>query len=134
MYLMKTFRSKSENPELNITALIDIIFILLIFFMVSSSFLKPTISVKLPVASSKDKIEQKKLSVYISENLELYLEKDILPINEIQDRLAEEILTTPDLTIMLYSDKNVMFEHVVKVLDALKLSGVKNVAISHNTI
>ena len=131
---MKTFRSKSENPELNITALIDIIFILLIFFMVSSSFLKPTISVKLPVASSKDKIEQKKLSVYISENLELYLEKDILPINEIQDRLAEEILTTPDLTIMLYSDKNVMFEHVVKVLDALKLSGVKNVAISHNTI
>ena len=131
---MKTFRSKSENPELNITALIDIIFILLIFFMVSSSFLKPTISVKLPVAASKDKIEQKKLSVYISENLEIYLEKEILPINEIQDLLAEEILTTPDLTIMLYSDKNVMFEHVVKVLDALKLSGVKNVAISHNTI
>ena len=58
---MKIFRQKSNEKELNITPLIDIIFILLVFFMVSSSFLKPTIDVKLPVTSTKDSKKIKKL-------------------------------------------------------------------------
>ncbi len=129
---MKIFRQKSNEKELNITPLIDIIFILLVFFMVSSSFLKPTIDVKLPVTSTKDSKKNKKISIYITKNLEIYFEKEQKALDLIQSDLTKELTQDLNLTILLYADKNVSFENVVKVLDAVKLSGVKNVAIAHS--
>lgn len=129
---MKIFRQKSNEKELNITPLIDIIFILLVFFMVSSSFLKPTIDVKLPVTSTKDSKKNKKISIYITKNLEIYFEKEQKALDLIQSDLTKELTQDLNLTILLYADKNVSFENVVKVFDAVKLSGVKNVAIAHS--
>ncbi|MGL4394591.1 MAG: ExbD/TolR family protein [Brevinema sp.] len=128
---MKIFKKPpSSQTELNITSLIDIIFILLIFFMVSSSFIKPSISVKLPVAATKDESPKKKLNLYISADLALFIDKEELTLPQIQERIAAQIEENPDLVVMLFCDKSVIFEQLVKVIDALKLTGVKNVAIS----
>ncbi|MGL4388468.1 MAG: ExbD/TolR family protein [Brevinema sp.] len=128
---MKIFKKPhSSQNELNITSLIDIIFILLIFFMVSSSFTRPSISVKLPVAATKDESPKKKVNIYISADLGLFIDKEELSLVMIQERLAQQILEKPDLVVMLFCDKSVRFEQLVKVIDALKLTGVKNVAIS----
>lgn len=129
---MKVFKpTKKHTAEINITSLIDIIFILLIFFMVSSSFLKPTIDIKLPVAATEDKNKRKMVNVYISEDLQVFLEKDAITIENMQEALSDEVSLNSEMAVMLFCDKNVTFENVVKIMDALKLSGVKNVAISH---
>ncbi len=129
---MKVFKPpKKHGNEINITSLIDIIFILLIFFMVSSTFLKPTIEIKLPVAATEDKSERKMINVYVGEDLSIYVEKDFVSLENLQSLIAPEIAADNEIAVLLYCDKNVTFENVVKIMDALKLSGVKNVAISH---
>ncbi len=129
---MKVFKPrKKSNLEINITSLIDIIFILLIFFMVSSTFLKPAIEIKLPVAATEDKNERKRINVYVGSDLSIYLEKELVELDQLQELVAAETSVEPELAVLLYCDKTVVFEAVVKIMDALKLSGVKNVAISH---
>ncbi len=129
---MKVFKPrKKHSSDINITSLIDIIFILLIFFMVSSTFLKPTIEIKLPVAATEDKSERKMVNVYVGEDLSIYVEKDLVSLENLQSIIASEVAADSEIAVLLYCDKNVIFENVVKIMDALKLSGVKNVAISH---
>ena len=129
---MKVFKPiKKYSAEINITSLIDIIFILLIFFMVSSSFLKPVIEIKLPVAATEDKSKREMFNVYVSEDLQIFLDKESVTIEDIQKILSSEVSLNPEMAVMLFCDKSVTFENVVKIMDALKLSGVKNVAISH---
>ena len=129
---MKWFKpTKKQHAEMNITSLIDIIFILLVFFMVSSTFLKPVIRIKLPVAATVQKEKREKINVFVSEFLDVYVDKKEMTIPEMQERIAKEAAETPELAVMLFCDNALIFKHVVTVLDALKLAGVKNVAISH---
>ncbi|MGL4524168.1 MAG: ExbD/TolR family protein [Spirochaetia bacterium] len=129
---MKQFKPPTNtHTEINITPLIDIIFILLVFFMVSASFIKPSIKIKLPVAASTEKNKNDKMSVYLDKDLSLFLNKDLLAIDQMQQKIADEVAQNPDLVVMFFCDQSVVFKNVVKVIDALKLAGVKNVAISH---
>ncbi len=130
---MKHFKPvKKHSSEINITSLIDIIFILLIFFMVSSTFLKPAIEIKLPVAAYEDTSEREIINVFVGSELELFIEDEPISLETIQSTLMERTSSNPDLAIMLYCDKSLMFENVVKVMDIFKKSGVKNVAIAHS--
>lgn len=129
---MKLFKPvKKHSPEINITSLIDIIFILLIFFMVSSSFLKPAIEIKLPVAAHEDKIEREIVNVFIGKDLSLFIENEPISIENMQTTLIEKSSSNPEMAIMLFCDKDVTFENAVKIMDIFKKSGVKNVAIGH---
>ncbi len=129
---MKPFKPiKKHSAEINITSLIDIIFILLIFFMVTSTFLKPAIEIKLPVAAHEDKTEREIINVFVGEDLTLFLEEEKISIEELQDSLIDASMANPEVAIMLFCDKNLVFENVVEMMDLFKKSGIKNVAIGH---
>lgn len=129
---MKRFKPANKtHPELNITSLIDIIFILLVFFMVSSTFLQPVIQIRLPVAATREEQPRERLHVYVSEALEVFVEKEEVSVEVMQEKAAEAVAENPDLAVLLFCDKTLIFEHVVQIMDALKLAGVKHVAISH---
>ena len=131
---MKLFKpKKKQSADLNITSLIDIIFILLIFFMVTSTFLKPSIEIKLPVAAHEDKTEREIVNVFIGNDLSLYVEEELFDIQNLQSFFIKKTTENPEMATMLFCDKTVTFENVVKIMDILKKSGVKTVAIGHNT-
>ncbi len=128
---MKLFKpQKKHSPEINITSLIDIIFILLIFFMVSSTFLRPSIDIKLPVAAYEDTSEREMINVFVGSELEIFIEDEPISLETIQKTLMERTASNPELAIMLYCDSTLTFDNVVKVMDIFKKSGVKNVAIA----
>ncbi|MGL5722686.1 MAG: ExbD/TolR family protein [Brevinema sp.] len=131
---MKIFKpSTKDSHDINITPLMDIIFILLIFFMVSTSFLKPAIQVKLPVAAHEETSPPTKVFVSMTADQTLYWDKRIISLNELQTLAYDQLQTNPDLVIMLSCDRSLIFEHVMQVIDVLKMTGVKNVAISHTS-
>jgi|TARA_B110000305_G_C18857384_1_gene367216 biopolymer transport protein ExbD len=111
---------KSRNkvsPNFNMSSMTDIVFLLLIFFMLTSTLVSPN-ALKLLLPNSKSKtLEKQTVSVSINKELEFYInENKTLEINlenELKSMLANEI----DPAIILHADKTVAIEFVVKVMD-----------------
>jgi biopolymer transport protein ExbD len=109
---------KSRNkvsPNFNMSSMTDIVFLLLIFFMLTSTLVSPN-ALKLLLPNSKSKtLEKQTVSVSINKELEFYINKtlEINLENELKSMLANEI----DPAIILHADKTVAIEFVVKVMD-----------------
>ncbi len=131
--MMKFRKEKKERPHIEITSLIDIIFILLIFFMISSTFLKPVVKIKLPVSAVKEKVKKKKIPIFLTNDDRLFFNKKEINIKSLQYFVEKELdkNSDSDAVVLLNCDEDVVFKKVILVMDILKNSGVKNVAISH---
>lgn len=129
--MMKFRKEKRERPHIEIISLIDIIFILLIFFMISSTFLKPVIKIKLPVSAVREKVKKEKIPIFLSKDNRLFFNKKEINIKSLQYFIEKELDKNPDIVVLFNCDEEVAFKKVVLVMDILKNSGVKNVAISH---
>ncbi len=118
-----------QKGHLDMTPLIDVIFLLLIFFMLSSSFvLQPGIEVDLPKAETSDVVERKNVLITISENKNIYLNDKITKI----EKLAYQLEKLKDKAVILQADKSAPFEMVVNVWDICRRIGVEKLNIATN--
>ncbi len=122
-----TKRREPLTPDL--TALIDVVFILLIFFIVSSVFKKEELSLQLSLpTSSSQKLEVETKQI----NIELSIEKIAfggveLDFKSLEDKLSK--VTKKDKPIIVRIDKKVQYEKVIKILDLLQKYSLNNLAL-----
>jgi biopolymer transport protein ExbD len=121
-------------PQVNITSLIDVVLLLLIFFMISTTFVtQPGIRVNLPKAASKvDNMAQERNTIVITEENTIYINRQkIRDIQELRDILKEmhSQENTNDL-IVVKADETVAHGVVVSVMDIAKTSGFSRIAIA----
>ena len=111
-------RSRNKvTPNFNMSSMTDIVFLLLIFFMLTSTLVSPN-ALKLLLPNSKSKtLEKQTISISIDKNINFYIDENQVDINELETRLVNIIGTELDPAIILHSDKSVEIEHVVKVMD-----------------
>ena len=129
---MKSFgSSRRKRTELNIISLIDVVFILLVFFMISSSFEKPAIQLSLPSASSGNPTERQTVTVTIDAESHIYLDNTPVDLAELEASVEAALGGAPEMSASIVSDKGIPFGSVIEVLDILKQAGVKHVAIRH---
>ncbi|MCP4969244.1 MAG: biopolymer transporter ExbD [Arcobacter sp.] len=122
-------RKKPESISPDLTSLIDVVFILLIFFIVSSVFKKEELALILDLPSSKAEeleIEKKEVFIEISENKFAIFGKEV-NIVELDKRLSN--ITKKNNNIIVRIDKNVRYERVVKVLDNLQKYDLNNLSL-----
>jgi len=129
---LKSFgSSRRKRTELNIISLIDVVFILLVFFMISSSFEKPAIQLSLPSASSGNPTERQTVTVTIDAESHIYLDNTPVDLAELEASVEAALGGAPEMSASIVSDKGIPFGSVIEVLDILKQAGVKHVAIRH---
>jgi biopolymer transport protein ExbD len=129
---MRTFGADiSRRTEINITSLIDVIFMLVIFFMIGSTFEKPALTVSLPTASSGEAVRRRMLTVSLDEAGALYLEGERIAEAALEQRLIAESIEEPELSLALDCDGRLAFQRITEIMDILNKAGVKNVAIRH---
>ena len=119
-------RKKRELLTPDITPLIDIVFILLIFFIVSSVFKKEDLALNLSLPSSSAKeleVEVKQLSVELSTNSLAYLGK-IVSFNEFEIKISNSI--KKDKPVIVRIDKDVKYDRVIRVLNILQKYSLNN--------
>lgn len=115
---------------INITSLIDVLFLLLIFFMVSSTFLEqPGIKLELPEAKSSVLVEQKEFTLFVNKNGTLFLNDSEISLKDLETRIREVLPGMKDVALILKADKDVNYGLVVEVIDAVKNSGLKKLII-----
>ncbi len=127
---------KSRNKkgvEFNMASMSDLVFLLLIFFMITSTLISPN-AIKLLLPSSKSKTMAKQnITVYINDQFNYYIDKQLVSEDELQNLLSTELTTYTDGTVVLRSDKSVPVQYVVSVIDAVnginKQSGQKHKVI-----
>ncbi|MEA3288670.1 MAG: biopolymer transporter ExbD [Campylobacterota bacterium] len=122
-------KKRREQLTPDLTPLIDVVFILLIFFIVSSVFKKEELALMLDLPSSEAqeaKIEIKQLNIELSSNKLAYLGKE-LTFEDLDTKLSS--VTKKEKPIIVRIDKDVKYERVVKILDILQKYSLNNLAL-----
>ena len=95
----------------------DIVFLLLIFFMLTSTLVSPN-ALKLLLPSSKAKtLEKQTISVSITKDIDFYVNEEKVAASNLENQLKLVLETQMEPAIILHTDKSVDIEHVVKVMD-----------------
>ena len=105
------------SPNFNMSSMTDIVFLLLIFFMLTSTLVSPN-ALKLLLPSSKAKtLEKQTISISITPEIDFYINENKVNENSIEQELKLLIGNEVEPAIILHTDKTVDIEHVVKVMD-----------------
>ncbi len=111
---------KSRNkvsPNFNMSSMTDIVFLLLIFFMLTSTLVSPN-ALKLLLPNSKSKtLEKQTISVSINKDLNFYINENQVIESNLENELKQVLSQQQEPAIILHADKTVDIEHVVKVMD-----------------
>ena len=127
---MQFKKKQKRKPMINITSLIDVMFLLLIFFMVSSTFLEqPGIKLELPHAQSAAIVEQKDYTLFVDKDGKMFLNRDEVNTENLEAKLKAALPDMEDGALILKADQDVSHGIVVRVMDIAKRSGVKKLVI-----
>ncbi|MFO7764820.1 MAG: biopolymer transporter ExbD [Pelovirga sp.] len=128
------FRRKvSDSPRIDLTPMIDVVFLLLIFFMISTTFIeRPGVSINLPEGGAQQlTAEKKEIQVYLTEEGEIYLQREpvtLSALNTYFESLDRD--TTKDMTFLLMADKAARHGGVIAVMEIARRNGIKRLAIA----
>jgi len=125
------FRTSQKRKVLiNITSLIDVLFLLLIFFMVSSTFLEqPGIKLELPYAQSAAVVEQKDYVLFVDKDSNMFLNEKAVRMDDLEAKIKDALPKMKDMALVLKADQDITHGFVVRVMDIVKRSGVKKLII-----
>ena len=128
---MKFRDRRRVRAEPGLTAMIDIIFLLLLFFVLSSTFiLQPGIKVRLPRTFTTEQPARKDVVLIIARDRRIFLNNSLVPFNSLWGRLIEELKFQPRATLILRADRDVAHGYVVRVMDVAKQAGASRIAIA----
>lgn len=129
---MKFYHPNNKTLKFDLTPLIDVVFQLLIFFMLTTTFINVESGVKvdLPSGDFAAVSEKRNIVVTITENNVLYLDNHLVDPNYLTEKLVEESKNNPNPLVVLEADQNVTHGKVVRVMDLIKKSGIERIAIA----
>ncbi len=128
---MKLLDEKKRKAVLNITPLIDVLFILIIFFTITSTFLEqPGMKLDLPKAESAQTHKVEKAIVYLTEDSKLFLQDQELKLDNLKTALLKLMEGRADKSLIISADEGVQHGLVVQVMDIARSSKVEKLVIS----
>ena len=126
-------RQRRPGLRMELSPLIDCIFQLLIFFMLSSTFLTPSIKLTLPTAEAGSVSASDKIMVTLSSDDTIYINKQQVTFETLGPEIRKLLQDSDEKTITIRGDSDINFSAFVRALDIAKQNGAVNVNIAHQT-
>lgn len=128
---MRSRNKKDEQQGIDISPLIDMVFILLIFFMVSTTFVKDMdLDINRPKASSSTISSTKAIRLYIAGDGSTYMDGQPIRTWMIQSRVKEVLQSTTSESVLVIADGGVPATKLVEVVDQARLAGAQDVGVA----
>lgn len=124
-------RRIQDEAQVDMTSMLDIVFIMLIFFIVTSSFVRESgVEVNRPEASHS--VSQKDAGIFIAvtANNDIYIDKRLVDVERVQANLERLLLEQPDPSLVIQADAFAFNGTVVAVMDAAKGAGISKIALA----
>jgi len=121
----------TEDAEINITPMLDIVFIMLIFFIVTTSFTKETgATIVKPEAAQAIALRNGTILVGVKSNDDIWMSKRLIELREVRSMVEQAKAENPKGSVVIVADKDSRIGTVTQVMDQVKLAGVEGIAIS----
>ncbi|GIS86483.1 MAG: biopolymer transporter ExbD [Gammaproteobacteria bacterium] len=130
--MRRKFKKNREESEINITPMLDIVFIMLIFFIVTTSFVKEiSIDVNRPTKSPiKEQKKSEVISVRISAEGQIFVQDRLITLDAVRANIESNLALKPQATVVVVSDREADAGFLVKVIDQSRLAGARNVSLA----
>lgn len=128
------FKSDDEDVEINMTPMLDVVFILLIFFIVTTSFVRESgVEVNRPEAQSTAALSQKSVLVAITSDNQVWIDRHQIDVRAVRRNIERLLADTPESTVIIQADKAAQTGVLISVLDQTKLAGATSIAVATST-
>ncbi len=124
-----------EDDAVNLTPMLDVVFIMLIFFIVTASFVKESgIDVNRPSAATAERKEKGNILVAISEDNQIWIDRRQIDPRALRANIERMHAENPNGAVIIQADEESKNKLLVLVMDAARLAGVKNVSIAAEVV
>ena len=121
----------TDDAEINITPMLDIVFIMLIFFIVTTSFTKETgAAVIKPIAEQAVALRNGTILIGIKSNDDILMSKRLIELREVRSMVEQAKAENPKGSVVIVADKDSRIGTVTQVMDQVRMAGVQGIAIS----
>ncbi len=133
MQQVLSLKIDDEESEINITPMLDVVFIMLIFFIVTATFVKESvIEVNRPVEPSPPQSERANILVVIGPNNEIWIGRRQVDFRSVRPNIQRLHAENPQASVIIQADKQSNTNTLIQVMDAARQAGVFNVSIAAN--
>ena len=120
-----------EGDQIDLTPMLDVVFIMLIFFIVTTSFVKEAgITVNQPSAETSSKQEGNNILIAISPNGEVWIDKQAVDVRALRAHVERLHAESPEAAVIIQADEDARSGLLVEVMDQVRLSGIESYAIA----
>ena len=130
---MKRRSSRRNNDEnaLDLTPMMDIVFIMLIFFIVTTSFVKETgVDINRPNAETAERDEKGNILVALTENNEIWIDKRRVDLKAVRANIERLKIEYPEGSVIIQADISSKSGLLVETMDQIRLAGIQNISIA----
>jgi biopolymer transport protein ExbD len=130
---MLAFRPKKNRYQIQspLTSLIDIVFLLLIYFMLTTNFIvEEGIKIKLPNAKASAPQVKQEITVFVDKEGTTYISDKEIPIDKLYTKIKDMIGNDPDRLVVVKADKTVILNKAVRVMDIAKAAGASRLCLA----
>ena len=120
-----------EDSSVDMTPMLDIVFIMLIFFIVTTSFVKESgLEVNRPTANTAETVKKGNIMIAVSDTDAIWIDKRRVELGAVRANVEQLLVENPESAVIIQADKNSKSGIVVEVMDQIKLAGVENISIA----
>jgi biopolymer transport protein ExbD len=124
-------RMNTEEPEINMAPLIDMVFILLIFFLVTTSFVRESgVKVDRPLASTAQAKDKGALMIGVRKDGTIFIDRRQVDVRSVRGLVERFLAEDPKGAVIIVADRASATGRVIEVLDQARLAGAKDVAVA----
>jgi len=126
-----TLRKEHQKVDINMGPLVDMVFLLLIFFVVTTSFVKETgIEVQRPIASTAEVKEKGNILIGVTSEGRIFMDRKEIDIRSVRAHMERFLAENPEGGVVVVADKMSQTGLVIRVMDQCRLAGARNVSIA----
>ncbi len=124
-------RAAKKGVEINIAPLIDMMFILLIFFLVTTNFIRETgVDINRPVAATATLKQKSTILIGITKDNRIFMENREIDIRAVRANVERALAENPEASVIIVADKESKTGFLIKVMDQCKLAGAKSISVA----
>ncbi|WP_456375644.1 ExbD/TolR family protein [Thiolapillus sp.] len=129
--MRRRYCQEDDEATIDLTPLMDIVFIMLIFFIVTTSFIKESgVDVNRPSANTAERKEHGNILIAITANDEIWMDKRPVDIRAVRANVERLKAESPEASVVIQADKDSKNGLLVQVMDQVHLAGILNISIA----
>ena len=128
---MRRISRSEEEADINLTPMLDVVFIMLIFFIVTSTFVKESgVDVTRPNAETAVPTDASSIQIGITSNNQIYFDKRLVDKRAVRANIEKGLAESPGAAVIIIADALSNTETLIEVMDQSRLAGAENISVA----